>query len=30
VQLDPFFNGLGSVEAAQHEASIAASSAEHA
>ncbi len=30
VVLNVFFNGLGSVEAAQHEASMAASSAEHA
>ncbi len=30
VLLNLFFNGLGSVEAAQHEASITASSAEHA
>ncbi len=30
VLLNIFFNGLGSIEAAQHEASVAASSAEHA
>jgi uric acid transporter len=30
VLLNLFFNGLGSVEAAQHDASLAASSAEHA
>jgi uric acid transporter len=30
VLLNVFFNGLGSVEAAQHETSVAASSAEHA
>ena len=30
VLLNLFFNGLGSIEAAQHEASITASSAEHA
>ena len=30
VLLNVFFNGLGSVEAAQHDASVAASSAEHA
>ena len=30
VLLNIFFNGLGSIEAAKHEASVAASSAEHA